>query len=467
MRPRLVSLVVISLFIALTLVSISPGSFAFAATSSAQSGVLKVRHHSIPNVLVSGGSCESSKNAEVEQAVDPTNGYIYEAWIGCNGIGFARSIDQGKSFENAYTVLGSQGVFAWDPAIAVSKDGIIYVSYMASTSSSVYGLLIGSPWVAVSFDHGASFSQLSEVMVPPQKSFSDRDFIALSNSGTIYVTWDYSPDASLITLQCASGGSCYYYSGDFNAMISISNDGGKTWSTPSAINPDYPNGGAITAPIIVEPSGAVDVLYLEYGVTSGHVLTGGHEYFVQSNDGGSTWSKRVSLVGGDGSYQTPTEWWIDGSIARDQRGVLYASFDTQSSGQNNAWLSYSLNDGKTWSHADLLGTSVSGGTMNIEAEVSGATSHRVYVAFVQIDPSGGWHVYAQVVKVSTLKKAFISSPLLISNQTGISGIWGGDTIGISSLGKNKVAISFGYGIYVGGSPLSEIFESVIPYSYLV
>jgi hypothetical protein len=41
------------------------------------------------------GSCKG-QNAEVEQAVDAARGYVYEEWIGCSGIGFARSIDGGR-----------------------------------------------------------------------------------------------------------------------------------------------------------------------------------------------------------------------------------------------------------------------------------------------------------------------------------------------------------------------------------
>src|SRR4051812_33756827 len=33
----------------------------------------------------------SGQNAEVEQATDPVAGYVYEEWMGCSGIAFARS----------------------------------------------------------------------------------------------------------------------------------------------------------------------------------------------------------------------------------------------------------------------------------------------------------------------------------------------------------------------------------------
>ena len=51
-----------------------------------------------PAVAVSAGPACSGQNAEVETATDPRTGVLYEAWIGCRGIGFARSTDGGKTF---------------------------------------------------------------------------------------------------------------------------------------------------------------------------------------------------------------------------------------------------------------------------------------------------------------------------------------------------------------------------------
>ena len=40
----------------------------------------------------------SGQNAEVEQAIDPARGYVYEEWMGChNQIAFARSTDRGAN----------------------------------------------------------------------------------------------------------------------------------------------------------------------------------------------------------------------------------------------------------------------------------------------------------------------------------------------------------------------------------
>ena len=56
--------------------------------------------------------------AEVEQAVDLTQSkYVYESWIGCQGIGFARSTNGGVGFSAPITMPQSSG--SWDPSIAV------------------------------------------------------------------------------------------------------------------------------------------------------------------------------------------------------------------------------------------------------------------------------------------------------------------------------------------------------------
>src|SRR6266702_7695527 len=75
---------------------------------------------------LTNSSCSGS-NAEVEQAVDPSNGYIYEDWMGCSKIAFSRSTDGGKTFSDPFTLPGSIGsnLNAWDPAVAVARDGSV------------------------------------------------------------------------------------------------------------------------------------------------------------------------------------------------------------------------------------------------------------------------------------------------------------------------------------------------------
>jgi hypothetical protein len=66
-------------------------ALAFAATTgSAQAATATYSGGTITNLTT---SC-STQNAEVEQAVDTNLGYVYEDWMGCNGIGFSRSVDR-------------------------------------------------------------------------------------------------------------------------------------------------------------------------------------------------------------------------------------------------------------------------------------------------------------------------------------------------------------------------------------
>src|SRR5207244_6006420 len=64
--------------------------------------------YAISPVTDISASC-SSQNAEVKQAVDPRLGYVYEEWMGCRGIAFARSTDGGATFQTPISVPGSIG----------------------------------------------------------------------------------------------------------------------------------------------------------------------------------------------------------------------------------------------------------------------------------------------------------------------------------------------------------------------
>ncbi|HEV2361998.1 MAG TPA: sialidase family protein, partial [Acidimicrobiales bacterium] len=140
-----------------------------------------------PGIDLLSKTCPSS-SAEIEQAVDPKNGYIYEDWIGCQigDIAFVRSTDGGKTFSTPI-LFGSGSINSWDPAVAVAADGTVYASFMESLGGHSY------PVVEVSFDHGATFSVESKLIPTQAGNWGDRDFIAAGANGTVYLTWDYGP----------------------------------------------------------------------------------------------------------------------------------------------------------------------------------------------------------------------------------------------------------------------------------
>lgn len=320
------------------------------------------------------------RNAEVEQAV--SGRFVYEVWIGCRGIGFARSLDGGRTFGRSISVRGSVGR-SWDPAIAVAPDGSVYVSYMIFSVVESPAGQVGEmrPSVAVSRNHGRSFGRVSRLPVPtPQTArgnWGDRDSLAVGADGKVYVTWDYGPRADEVKVVCIRGGSCVFAAGDFNAVIQKSSDGGATWTMPASISPGFPLGGVYSAPIVAQRDGTLDVLYWQHPTNPATLgVSPGREYFTRSTDGGTTWSPPVA-VGPQAGPIRLNVWWIDGALATDRAGNLYAGWDTQRGNRDTAWLAWSTDGGAHWSPPLRVASSRSEHLV----EVAAAGRRNVYVAW--------------------------------------------------------------------------------------
>jgi hypothetical protein len=392
------------------------------------------------------GNC-SGQNAEVEEATAAPS-YIYQLWIGCGGIGFARSTDGGTSYSAAVEMPGSGG--GWDPSIAVGPTGIVYVAYMLSSGGYYY------PVVSASFDQGASFTQTTDLRPPASGNWGDRDFIAVGPDGTIYVTWDYGPDASKVQLLCSSGGSCAYSTGDLNAVMQKSTDGGKTFGPITPIGPGYPIMGGYSAPVLVTPSGTVDSLYWGHQTDPNtYALSPGYEYFTDSTDGGTTWSASPQqLYPADGSIALPT-WWIDGDLAIDSGGTLYATWDTQTSAGDIGYLTYSTDGGTTWSTPVRVTPDTDSAMHNVE--VIGGAPGTAYVAWQTSAPSQGYATYLQTFSTTA---GLVGTPAQISTAYGNASVWPGDTFGLATFPGGQIALSWGSAN--GTSSTSEIYATVVP-----
>src|SRR5215471_11443481 len=399
----------------------------------------------------------SGQNAEVEQAADPNLGDVYDIWMGCKGIAFARSTDGGRTFDRPISVPGSVGsnVNAWDPAVAVGPDGTVYASFMLSRGGQYY------PVVDASFDHGATFTRSSSLIPPDPKNWGDRDFIAVGPDGTVYVTWDYGPERTSISYLCASGGSCAFATGDLNVVIQKSTDHGKTWSTMSHISPGFPASGGDSAPLVVQPNGRIDVLYQGYQITNTttYTMNPAYSYFTYSTDQGRTWSRPVAVGPHDGTMSL-AEWWIDGDVAMDAGGNLYATWDTQGTNpdgtpNDTGWVSFSTDGGLRWSKP----VQVPADNLNVPhiTEVTGAAAGTAYVGWLSdSDPAG----YAQYLRAFSIMRGWLSPPVRISGQFGDPSVWPGDTFGISTLSSREVVLSWGSAT-PGTGKKSEIFAAPV------
>ncbi len=410
-------------------------------------------------------SC-SGQNAEVEQAVDPNivgdTHYVYEEWMGCKGIAFARSTNGGKSFETPISVLGSIGsnVNVWDPALAVAPSGIVYAAFMIARGTDWF------PMVARSDDHGMSFSEVSAVPPANHKNWGDREFIAVGPEGNVYVTWDYGPERTSVTFICASSGSCAFLTGDLNVVMQKSTDRGVTWSNQSHVSPGFPASGGDSGPMVIEPNGRIDVLYQGYQITNTTTFTmnPAFSYFTASTDHGNTWSAPVK-VGGSAGTMSLSEWWIDGDIGIDSAGNLYATWDTQGTNRDGTandigWLSFSTDHGKRWSAPtqgppDRVGNIPNIGTIPHIMEVAGGGAGIAYVSWLS-DSSGA---YAEYLRAFSIARGWLSAlPVQVSTEFGDSSVWPGDTTGISILSPTQLVLSWGSATPSTGKK-SEIFAA--------
>ncbi len=403
------------------------------------------------------------QNAEVLQAVDRRLGYVYEEWMGCRGIGFARSTDGGHTFDAPIALPGTRGLInSWDPAVAVAADGTVYAAFMIAKAGDYY------PVVATSFDHGVSFPQLASLLPPDHKNWGDRPFLAAGRDGTVYLTWDYGPDRSVVTYICDPNGSCAFATGDLNVVIQRSHDHGKTWGSMIPVSPGFPASGGDSAPLLVEPNGTIDLSYQGYHITNPttYTMDPANTYFTSSTDGGATWSRPVRL-GRPDLTMSLAEWWIDGAIGSDSAGNLYTTWDTQGT-SDVGWLSFSTDHGKHWSHLVRV-TPPAGDALHI-MEVAGGSAGIAYVSYLT-DASGAYQLYLRPYSIT---KGWLTSPILVSPKSGDATVWPGDTTGISTLsdaehgthGDREVThVVVSWGSATGASPTSQIRVAIVDFQH--
>ena len=395
--------------------------------------------------------CKGRNSEPISAAAAPD--YVYVAWIGCGGIGFARSADGGVHFGKPMLVPGSRTGKArstWDPSLAVAPGGTVYVAYMLGTK------LHSTPVVAVSADHGVTFPLVHQVAPDLHNNFGDRDFIAVGPSGKLFMTWDYGPDDRQVKVACAKHGSCYFTAGDLNAVVQTSSDGGRTWTLITAIGPGYPRNGGISAHVLVQSDGRVDVLYWGHviGRPPGDKLHAGHEFFT-SSAGGRTWPRQpLELFPANGPIGLPT-WWIDGNLSMDSAGTLYASWDTQTAAGDVAWLTWSVNHGRSWSKPVRVA-----GRRNLAMYLVQTTGGGRGIAYAGWQTSAAPGGYATYIRRFSIRRGWLGPAIRVSPRFGNPDDWPGDTIGLARL-PGRDALSVTWGSAVGTSRFSQIWATVV------
>jgi hypothetical protein len=427
------------------------GTLALPATASTPGPANASRPTTGATITDISNNCSGS-NAEVEQA---THGqHVYEEWMNCGAtgsIGFASSADGGRTWSSAITLPGSAS--AWDPAVTVSPEGVVYASFMVSVTAGndtdTY------PVVDVSDNDGVTFTERAQLNPKVNNNWGDRDFIVAGPHGVVYLTWDYGPSAADVTSICSPSGSCGYATGDLNVVIQKSTDYGRTWGPMIHVSPGFPASGGDSAPLVLEHDGDIAIAYQGYDIynTTTYAMNPGYTYFTQSSDGGTTWSTPVRIGAAAGTMSLD-EWWIDGAIGEDTAGDLYVTWDTQGATTDIGWLSFSADHGRTWSPSVRVTPDTDNATHIVE--VAGGRPGIAYVAWLADNAAGG---YAEYLRPFSLRHGWLSGPVMVSRQYGDANIWPGDTFGISTLPGGRVPLSWGSA--VGGSKNSAIWTTVV------
>lgn len=246
--------------------------------------------------------------------VDPSTGDVFAAWSkfngnGCNQILLSRSTDHGATF-SAPLKLSSGICNNQGPEFAFGPSGQVYVTWVAfAKSTTPSGAVFTS-----SLDGGKTFAKAS-VVVPYTPFESDRfagngarecgDPPLNCPSGFTFPRFDVPypvpvTDGSEILMALPVA----LPSGQGQIQLTSSSDGGATWSTPSAIDPQAT--GHQFFPSLAASDGTITAIYYDSRADSAYAPVrppcndaAGVTYAClavwssTSTDGGATWTHSV------------------------------------------------------------------------------------------------------------------------------------------------------------------------------
>lgn len=293
---------------ALVIVALSVG---LASIASAQSAVPE-------NVRLSDPASGFPFAEEPHVAVD-SQGRVFVAWkelagLQANGsIGFARSSDGGRTWSRSLMSRTDPAFTQGDPWLAVDERDRIFCGRLDN------GLVVSR-----SDDGGVTWGPLVRVN---DAGIPDKPSIQTDGSGVVYAT--YAAGAARIT--------------DWKIRVARSLDGGAAWSPTTALA----TGLNLFAPVIAaRPDGHAWVAWQEPGTGFSNIQV------AATSDRGSTWTSpvRVNPVLGtaaSGLTHTPQRLAYP-SAAADDRGTVFVAWSDVATGDWDAVISRSDDNGVTW-----------------------------------------------------------------------------------------------------------------------
>jgi BNR repeat-like domain len=390
---------------------------------------------------------EAFTNAEVEPALaaDPRDAsrviavYQQDRYHGggARGIVAATSSDDGVSWSHVSLPVSRcagaaarQVSFASDPWVSVGPDGRIYLSTLSDVVSVLTSTDWGASWSAPVVVRGHGVNDKPIVTADPRRA------------GTAYLAWsDYLPTKPPGT--------------ESDELLSITHDGGRTWSTPKVILRHGLRTGPEDGQVVADPQSGRIYLFLVW-VRNGLIRPGdpGAMMVTHSDDGGAHWSP-VRRFAGASTAPQPQGRAIRSSpqvpsFAVDGAGVLYAVWqDSRFSrgGRDEVLFTRSADGGAHWSTPRRLSRPSVGGAIIPTVAASG--HGRLAVLYLQLDggvglraryrlarsTDGGEHFHDDALSAVF---AVTDAPQLTPSPLVPGGYFLGDYMGLTALGPKRV-----------------------------
>ena len=307
--------------------------------------------------------------------------------------------------------------FGSDPGIAFDSNGNAYYSYIVvffSTGGAINGTEMA---VAHSGDGGATWTATYFNPQTGNSQFNDKPMITVDTGSAhhnrIYVAWDN-----------ATGNSSSNKNGN-NVLLSYSDDGGVTFSTPRSVSgPFTGRTGGIGADPYVTADGTVHVAWQDYA----H----GTIDDAASTDGGRTFSAPHVIASVNGFQFNVAAQASRGALVYPSCGsyatTLYCSYMNGSDAATDVYVAKSTDGGVTWTSTAVpgggdqfnqwLAVDPSNGSVNVayyDTGTHGATS-TLYTLARSTD--GGSNYTASAVANAATDESCCAPSVNLGNQYG-------------------------------------------------